>query len=353
MKTLIIAEAGVNHNGDMKKAFQLIDAAKEAGADIVKFQSFKASKLAAKSAAKAEYQLQTTQKSESQHDMLKRLELSDEDHHALIDYAQSKGIEFLSAPFDVDSARFLVEKCGLKKIKLGSGEVTNGPLLLAVSRMKVPLILSTGMATLPEIREALAVLATGYFTDKNPSYEMIKKGPSRDDLEKLKQYVTLLHCTTEYPTPFSDVNLRSMESIKNEFGLAVGLSDHCVGISVPVAAVAMGATVIEKHFTLDKNMEGPDHKASLDPKELKQMVTFIREVELALGTSVKGPAPSEIKNIPIARKSLVASTAIAEGQLFSTDNLTTKRPGTGESPMRYWDYLGKTASKNFNEDDLV
>lgn len=328
-RTLIIAEAGVNHNGDIKIAKQMIDAAAEAGADIVKFQTFKAENLVTQSAKKAEYQLQTTSKEESQLQMLKKLELSFQDHHELIKYAKERQIGFLSTPFDLDSLQLLVD-VGIDTIKLPSGEITNYPLLKKSAETGKRIILSTGLSNLEEIKVAVKVLQI------NGAGEII-----------------LLHCNTQYPTPFEDVNLNAMNTIAEAIELPVGYSDHTNGIEVSIAAVAMGACVIEKHFTLDRNMEGPDHKASLEPHELKAMVSAIRNVEKAMGDGVKEPSKSEKENIGIARKSIVARKKIKKGEKFTEQNITTKRPGTGINPMRWNEILGTVAIRDFDEDELI
>lgn len=328
-KTLIIAEAGVNHNGSLQLAKQLAQRAKQAGADIVKFQTFKAENLVTKNAQKAAYQIDNTQKSDSQMRMLKALELSFADFEKLRDYCISIGIQFLSTPFDEESIVFL-DKLGMEFWKIPSGEITNYPYLRQLAKTKKTVILSTGMSTLEEIQEAVALLKRYGTTD-----------------------ISLLHCNTEYPTPFADVNLSAMERIAKAMGLPVGYSDHTEGIEVPIAAVAMGATIIEKHFTLDKTMEGPDHKASLSPEELTAMVSAIRNIEQAIGTGEKKPSASEMKNISIVRKSIVAKRAIAEGERFTEENLTTKRPGNGISPMQWENVLGQTAARDYTEDELI
>ena len=332
MRTLIIAEAGVNHNGDINLAKKLIAAAATAGADLVKFQTFSAKNLVSLSAPKAEYQKKTTNSIETQLEMIQKLELSREDHKALIEECRLKGIGFFSTAFDFQSFDLLMELGCLEQIKIPSGELTNLPLLRYMSRFGKPLILSTGMANLGEIEAAIeAVEAAG-----TPRY-----------------LITVLHCTTEYPTPMEDVNLRAMVAMKSAFGVSTGYSDHTPGIEIPIAAVALGATVIEKHFTLDRNLPGPDHKASLEPHELKAMVGGIRNVERALGDGVKRPSPSELKNKPIARKSLVATKPITAGEAFSAENIGAKRPGTGLSPMLWDEIVGRTATKDFAVDELI
>ena len=330
-KTLIIAEAGVNHNGSLEMAFELIDAASDAGADVVKFQTFKAENLVTKSAAKADYQLGTTDVQETQFEMIKKLELSYDMHHKLISKCKEKGIRFSSTGFDTSSVDVLIE-LGVDFLKVPSGEITNLPYLRHVGAKNLPIILSTGMATLKEVEEALTILEVS--------------GANRNQ-------ITVLHCNTEYPTPMEDVNLKAMCTIREEFGVNVGYSDHTLGIEVSIAAVAMGATVIEKHFTLDRTMDGPDHAASLEPEELKQMVKSIRNIEKAKGDGVKKPSNSEEKNISIVRKSIVASKEIKVGDAFTSDNLGVKRPGTGVSPMQWDEVVGKVASKDFNPDELI
>lgn len=354
--TLIIAEAGVNHNGQKKLAFDLVDAAYKAGADIVKFQTFKAGKLASKNAKQADYQVKNTRKEESQYEMLKRLELPLDMHYELLEYCNSLGIEFLSTAFDEDSLKFLVDDLGLKRLKLPSGELTNAPLVLAHAQTGIDLIVSTGMASLAEIEEALGVIAFGYLSGKTilPSKKAFQEAySSKAGQMILREKVTLLHCTTEYPAPMEEINLNVMDTFKTAFGLKVGYSDHSQGITVPIAAVTKGAVLIEKHFTLDKTMEGPDHKASLEPSELKLMVNAIRDVELALGSSVKAPTVSEVKNKDIARKSLIASKTIGKGEKFTEENITIKRPGGGIDPINYWDMIGAVAVQDYDKDELL
>lgn len=356
-RTWIIAEAGVNHNGDINLAKRLVDAAVEAQANAVKFQTFRADKLAAISAPKADYQMQTTKPTESQLQMLTNLELTPEEHFLLKDYCEQKGIEFLSTPFDEESLEFLIKGLNVRRIKISSGDITNAPLLLKAAQAGKPIILSTGMSTLGEIEAALAVLACGY-TQSNqrlaPSIKQFEQALfSTEGRAALVNNVVLLHCTTEYPTPFDEVNLRAMSTIQSAFGLPVGLSDHTPGIAIPVAAVALGAMIIEKHFTLDKTLPGPDHKASLEPAELKQMVLVIRQTEQALGSKIKAPTPSELKNKSVARKCLVASRAIRAGEVFTTDNLTVKRAGDGISPFHYWEVLGQKATQDYQADEKV
>ncbi|EKO3577029.1 N-acetylneuraminate synthase [Vibrio metschnikovii] len=354
--TLIIAEAGVNHNGDEALAFKLVDAAHQAGADIVKFQTFKAKNLVTEQAKQADYQVANTQKQESQLAMLSRLELSYAAHHQLVKHCQSLGIEFLSTAFDSESLDFLVNDLGLTRLKLPSGELTNAPLVLEHARTGCDLIVSTGMATLAEIEMALGVISFGYTAADNaaPSVLAFQQAYASEAGQKaLKEKVTILHCTTEYPAPMAEINLRAMDTLGRAFDLPAGYSDHSEGITIPIAAVARGAVLIEKHFTLDKNMEGPDHKASLEPDELTAMVKAIRQVEVALGTAVKSPTVSEVKNKAVARKSLVASQVIRAGEAFSADNLTIKRPGSGMSPYQYWDMLERSASRDYQVGDLI
>ena len=351
----IIAEAGVNHNGSLDRAYALIDAAVESGADVVKFQSFKSEKLVSRRAEKAEYQKRNGEAGESQLTMLKKLELSDEQHSRLIERCRERKIEFLSTPFDEPSLQLLTQTFRLARVKISSGDLTNAPLLLAAAQSGVNIILSSGMANLQDIQEALEVLAFGYLNPgKIPSSQELTSILARADAKRVvAEKVALLHCTSEYPAPFADINLRAMVAISEKFGLPGGLSDHSLGISAPVAAVALGAKIIEKHFTLDKTLPGPDHQASLEPAELCAMVRSIREVELALGSTEKKPSPSESKNMKVARKSLIAARAIGKGETFTTENLTVKRPGTGLSPRLYWDYLGKPATRAYAEDEII
>lgn len=332
-RVIIIAEAGVNHNGSLEKAFQLVDAAVRAGVDYVKFQTFKAENLVSKDAKKAEYQKENTNNhTETQLEMLQKLELSHEDHEKLIDYCATKNIKFFSTAFDLESLQYL-STIGMDMVKIPSGEITNLPYLRKAAILFPKVILSTGMATLADIKDALDVFLQAGITKEN---------------------ITILHCNTEYPTPMEDVNLKAMLHIQKEFQTAIGYSDHTLGIEVPIAAVSLGAIMIEKHFTLDKEMEGPDHKASLEPNELKAMVDGIRNIELAIaGTGLKNPSPSEIKNITIARKSIVAMQDIKTGELFSEANITTKRPGTGISPMQWDQVVGRVAKKDFTSDELI
>jgi N-acetylneuraminate synthase len=351
----IIAEAGVNHNGSVDMAKKLIDAAADAGADAVKFQTFRADALVSATAPKANYQKTGNDASESQYDMLRKLELNEAAHRTLVAHCRKRKIQFLSTPFDEESLDLLARRINIPLLKLPSGEITNGPLLLAAARTKKPVILSTGMSTLAEVRTALGLLAFGY-TRRNvqPSLAAFRLAyQSKAGQRALKANVTLLHCTTEYPAPFPEVNLRAMNTMRESFGLPVGLSDHTPGIAVSIAAAALGAVVIEKHFTLDRTLPGPDHKASLVPAELRELVRSIREVEEALGSAKKTPTKSELKNIPIARRSLVALKDVARGETFTMENLGCKRPGTGASPLRYWQLLGKKADKDYHKDERV
>lgn len=328
-KVFIIAEAGVNHNGEISTAKKLIDAACDAGADAVKFQTFKAENLVCKTAEKAEYQLETTDSTETQYDMLKKLELTRQMHEELMQYCNEKKIMFLSTPFDRESISLLSD-LGIKIFKIPSGEITNLPYLKEIARQQKRIILSTGMSNMDEVKAAVAVL---------------RENGAKD--------ITLLHCNTQYPTPMTDVNLLAMVKMRDELGLPVGYSDHTQGIEIPIAAAALGATVIEKHFTLDRNMEGPDHKASLEPKELKQMVEGIRNVESALGNGIKQMSESEKSNIDIVRKSIVAAVKIEKGEKFTETNLTTKRPGTGINPMRWDEIIGTTADRDYETDEMI
>jgi N,N'-diacetyllegionaminate synthase len=331
MSVFIIAEAGVNHNGSLDLAKKLIDVASSAGADAVKFQTFKATNLATKRSQKAAYQKETTNKEETQFEMLKKFELDKKAHEELISYCEDKKIIFLSSPFDIESIN-LLNDLGLKIFKIPSGEITNLPYLQHIGKLNKKIILSTGMSNMDEIKSALDIL--------------INSGTKKNN-------ITILHANTEYPTPIKDVNLKAMVSIGSEFDIEFGYSDHTMGIEVDIAAVAMGATCIEKHFTLNKNMEGPDHKASLEPYQFKEMVEKIRNIELALGDGIKKPSQSELSNIDIVRKSIVAKTKINKGDIFNENNLTTKRPGSGISPMRWDKILNTKASKDYKEDDLI
>lgn len=352
--TYIIAEAGVNHNGSLEMAKKLVEGAADAGVDAVKFQTFKADNLVSRLAPKAEYQIKTTAAAESQHEMIRKLELDVYAHETLIEHCKAFGIEFLSTPFDLESLELLVGRFNLPCIKIPSGDITNAPLLLKIAQTGKPVILSTGMSVLGEIEDALGVLAFGYLGNRDPSIAAFRAAYCSDEgQEILQKKVTLLHCTTEYPAPIADVNLKVMDILKSAFGLPVGYSDHTEGIAVPIAAVARGAVVIEKHFTLDRSLPGPDHKASLEPIELKQMVAAIRVVEQALGTARKYPTPCELKNMSVARKSLVAACSMAANEVFTAENLAVKRPGNGLSPMHYWEVLNKKSRRNFSADEAV
>jgi N,N'-diacetyllegionaminate synthase len=328
---IIIAEAGVNHNGSLSLAKKLIDVAADAGADLVKFQTFSADRLVTRQAKKADYQTEATGNVETQHQMLSRLELSVSMHHELIAYCAKREIGFFSTGFDIESVNFLIS-LGINHFKIPSGEITNLPYLRHIGQFSKHVIISTGMATLGDIEASIDVLE--------------QAGTPRS-------FITVLHCTTEYPTPMEEVNLRAMQSIQAAFGVATGYSDHTAGIEVSIAAAALGATVIEKHFTLDKNLPGPDHKASLEPDELKAMVNAIRNIEIALGDGIKRLTPSEALNKPVARKSLVASKAIKAGEVFSVENITTKRPGIGISPMNWDTVIGSKAVRDFMADELI
>lgn len=355
-RTYIIAEAGVNHNGDEKLAFKLIDVAHAAGADVIKFQTFKAKKLVTDDAAQCDYQIANTGKVESQLAMLGRLELSCAAHHRLVAYCNELGIGFLSTAFDFDSLAFLVNDLKLQTLKIASGEMTNAPLVLEHARTGCNLIVSTGMATLAEIEAVLGVIAFGYTMPDcvKPSMELFQQAYFSDaGKQALKKKVTLLHCTTEYPAPMADINLLAMDTMMSAFRLPVGYSDHSEGILVPIAAVARGAIVIEKHFTLDKNMQGPDHKASLNPDELTNMCAAIRSIEQALGDGIKGPRPAELRNKTIARKSLVAATSIQVGEFFTAKNVEIKRPGHGASPYNYWELLAKVATRDYQLGEII
>ena len=328
---IIIAEAGVNHNGSIELAKKLIDVAAEAGVDFVKFQTFKAKNLVTQTADKAEYQKEITNGNETQFEMIKKLELDRNAHETLIEYCKQKDIQFLSTAFDHDSID-LLDEFNIPFFKIPSGEITNLPYLRHIGKMGKPIIMSTGMSTLDEVRNALNVL--------------IESGAEKEE-------ITILHCNTEYPTPMEDVNLNAMLTISDELGVKIGYSDHTHGIEVPIAAVALGARIIEKHFTLDRGLAGPDHAASLEPEELKAMVIAIRNIEKAIGDGIKKPSSSEKKNISSARKSIVAKMSIKRGELFTEKNLTVKRPGTGISPMEWDEYMGKNANKDYELEDLI
>ena len=330
-RVFIIAEAGVNHNGSILIAKKMIDAAAKAGVDAIKFQTFKAENVISRFAPKAEYQKINTRKKESQLEMVKKFELNQAMHIELLSYCSNKKIMFLSTPFDLDSVD-LLQRLGLKLFKIPSGEITNLPYLRKVGSLRKKLIVSTGMSTLKEVKDALSIL--------------VKSGTNKKD-------ITVLHCNTEYPTPFADVNLYAMLTIKNQLKVAVGYSDHTLGIEVAIAAASLGATVIEKHFTIDKNMPGPDHRASLEPGELAAMVKAIRNVEKALGNGIKKSSPSELKNMAVVRKSIVAARDIIIGEIFTPQNLAVKRPGKGISPMEWDKVIGRKAKRNFKQDELI
>ncbi len=353
--TFVIAEAGVNHNGDVERALRMVDAAADAGADAVKFQTFRADEVASASAEKARYQQAATGTDESQLEMLRRLELAPADHHTIAARCQERCIEFLSTAFDTTSLDMLVDELGIGRIKIPSGEITNGPLILHAASKNRPVIVSTGMATLEEVSEALGVLAFGWTHERAPTSraDFSAALASSEGRACVRERVTVLQCTTEYPTPYGDVNLRVMDTFRAEFETAVGLSDHTQGIAIPIAAAACGAELIEKHFTLDRSLPGPDHAASLEPDELRAMVIGIRAVEQALGSGEKMPQSSEASNRAVARRSLVAARAIPAGTRYAAADLTGKRPGRGISPMRLWEILGRTAPADLGIDEEV
>lgn len=348
----VIAEAGVNHNGSLELARRLVDVAAEAGADAVKFQTFRAERLVSRFARKAAYQERTTGAAESQLEMIKRLELPEAAHLELREHARARGIAFLSTPFDEDSLELLL-RVGVDRLKVSSGDLTNGPLLERMALSGLPIVLSTGMGTLGEIEDALSILAVGYLKHAGEPANRADAAHGGRGRALLERNVTILHCTTEYPAPPAQVNLRAMVTIGAAFGLPVGYSDHTEGTAVSVAAVALGASLIEKHFTLDRTLPGPDHAASLEPDDLTRMVRDIRTVEAALGDGRKRPVPAEIPNLAVARRSLVARRAIAPGEPFTDENVACKRPGTGLSPMRLPEILGRKAPRAFEEDELL
>tara|TARA_B100001250_G_scaffold300104_1_gene261816 strand:- start:53406 stop:54482 length:1077 start_codon:yes stop_codon:yes gene_type:complete len=354
-KIIVIAEAGVNHNGNKDLAYDLIDAAAEAKADYVKFQTYKTSEIIDKKAAKAGYQKVTTDANEGQYEMLKRLELPYDFHKELLEHALNRGINFLSTPFELTSLNFLVNVIGLKINKIPSGEITNAPFLLEHTKTNNDLILSTGMSTLEEIRLALSIIAFGFINkNKKPGAKaFLEAYESEEGQIALKKKVTLLHCTSEYPAPKENLNLFAMDEIKKEFNLKVGYSDHSEGINASIIAAAMGACLIEKHFTMDKSLEGPDHRASIDPKELSQLVEGIRDVEKMQGNKIKRPTDVEIKNKEAIRKSIVANGNIKIGDTFTLENLVIKRPGNGMNPIKIWDLLGKQSKKSYNNDEQI
>jgi len=358
-RVLIIAEAGVNHNGSVDLALRLIDAAAEAGADVVKFQTFNTAKVIARHAPKAQYQRDNCGAEESQFEMVHKLELDAAAFHTLAKHCAARGVEFLSTPFDLDSLDLLVRELPVRRLKSPSGEITNAPLLLQAARSRLPLIVSTGMATLGDIEEALGVIAFGLRApDRTPGRAAFDEAfaetaSSPEGRARLAGQVTLLHCTSEYPAPLHEVNLRAMATLSQAFGLPVGYSDHTQGITVPVAAAALGARVIEKHYTLDRTLPGPDHRASLEPAELKAMVAAIHATGLALGSPQKSLQPGEVDTRRVARKSLVAACAIPAGTLFTPENLAAKRPGGGRSPFDLWALLGQPALRAYAADEPV
>ena len=354
--TIIIAEAGVNHNGDEEIAHELVHTAAKAGADIIKFQTFRAEELTTQHTQQADYQTKNSNLDESQLSMLKKLELSNEAFLKIKLVCDDLGIGFMSTAFDSPSLNFLVKNIGVETLKVPSGEITNAPLILEHAITGKDIILSTGMSNIDEIRNALSVIAFGYSSSsaelvQDQSFEKFLR--SKAAHESLKNKVTLLHCTSEYPAPFEDLNLNAMHTLAEEFNLQIGYSDHSLGIEVPIAAVAMGAKIIEKHFTLDKTMEGPDHRASIEPHELERMIESIRNVDIAFGSPEKKIQTSELKNLSVVRKSIVAVNAISPDEVFSKANIGIKRPGTGISPFKYWDYLGKKSKNAYQAGDLI
>lgn len=353
-RCLVIAEAGVNHNGDLERALALVDAAAESGADTVKFQTFHADMLVTAEAPKAAYQVQQTGAGQSQAEMLKALELGPAAFRRIVDHCARRRLEFMSTPFDEPSVDFLAQDLGVKRLKVSSGDVTNGPLLLRMARTRLPMVMSTGMSTVTEIREALGVIAYGYLQSDRPSRAAFAESfASTEGQAVLARNVTLLHCTSDYPTAFSDVNLLAMDTIRTAFGLAVGYSDHTLGITVPIAAAARGACVIEKHFTLDRWLPGPDHAASLEPGELGAMVRAIRDITVCLGHSEKAPTASELLTAKVARRSLHAMHEIKAGEAFSSSNISPRRPAGGLSPMSYWDVLGTLAQRDYSANEAI
>ena len=357
MKVYVIAEAGVNHNGNLENAFRLVDVASDANADAIKFQTYIADNFVTATAEKAKYQTELTDKTETQYQMLKRLELSQDQFVQLAKYSKSKKIDFLSTAFDHESLKFLHEKLNLKTLKISSGDLDNAPLLLEHARTGCNLIISTGMADIKEITKALSVVAYGFMTAHGARSPQLKEFDAAFSSEKgqhlLNKKVTLLHCTSEYPAPLESINLNFIAELKKIYGLRIGYSDHTKGISVPIAATALGATIIEKHFTLDRSMRGPDHSASLEPNELREMVLGVRAAEKALGTHAKTITSTELANKLIVRKSIVALKVINKNDIFTKDNIGIKRPGTGLSPYKYWEIIGQKASKNFNKGDTI
>lgn len=351
----VIAEAGVNHNGSLDLALQLVEAAAAAKADIVKFQTFDAKKLVTRSAPTAAYQKRNFEAGDAQLKMLQALELDERQHRELSDLCGRLGVEFLSTPFDLDSARFLVGELGVRRIKVGSGELTNAPMLLGLARMGLPMILSTGMASLAEVEEALGVVAFGMLAglEATPSRDAFREAWASAEAREALAGVIVMQCTTEYPAPYDQVNLRVMDTYAAAFGVRPGYSDHTPGIDISLAAAALGAAAVEKHFTLSRTMEGPDHKASLEPAELAALVAGVGRIAAAMGSPVKAPQPAELPNVAVARKSLVAARDIAAGEAFSAGNLTVKRPGTGLPPIALWDLVGRKAGRAYAADDLI
>lgn len=352
-KTYIIAEAGVNHNGSLEMAKQLVDAAKQSEADAVKFQTFKAEDLVTKQAKQADYQINNLREETSQFQMLKNLELTYNEFKELSRYCNEQHIEFLSTPFDHESVDFLLNELKMERVKIPSGELTNTPFIHYIATKRKPIILSTGMATIEDIHTALSFIAFGLaYPERQVDEKEVAAYYGTDGAKVLlNEFVTVLHCTTEYPAPFETVNLKAISAMRKEFHVPIGLSDHSTGISVPVAAAALEAVIIEKHFTIDRNLEGPDHLASLEPNELTEMIRTVREVELSLGTGEKSPTAAELKNRLAARKSIVARKNIMAGELLTEHHLAVKRPGTGMAPIHYWTLLGKNASKDYEKDE--
>ena len=351
---IVIAEAGVNHNGSLELALRLVDEAAATGADFVKFQTFRAEALVTASAPKADYQNRNAPESTSQLEMLRALELDRAAHLALMARCSTCGIGFLSTPFDPESARLLTDDLKLKLVKVSSGDLTNAPLLLQLARSGVDLVVSTGMATLAEVEQALGVLAFGYLGDRDPDPEDFKAAfASAGGRAALSQRVTLLHCTSDYPAKLADINLRAMDTLRERFGLKVGYSDHTDGIAISIAAAARGATAIEKHLTLDRSLPGPDHAASLEPRDFKAMVVAIRATSQALGSPVKAPTENEMSTKRVARKAIVAARAIPAGELLSVDNLTIKRAGGGIEPIEFWTLIGQRAERAYAPDEVI
>jgi N-acetylneuraminate synthase len=354
--TFVIAEVGVNHNGSADLAHALIDKAFDAGADAVKFQTFVADRLVTATAPLAPYQVERLEKDQTQHQMIRQLELDAATHRELAAHCRHLGFEFMSTPFDIESLWFLAEDIGVQRLKIGSGDATNAPLLLAAAHSGLPIIVSTGMCDLSEVEAALNVLAFGMVAPKEaiPTSSALREAYLSDEGQaSMERRVTLLHCTSEYPAPLEDVNLRAIQLMREAFDLPVGYSDHTLGTTVPVAAVALGAVVVEKHFTMDRTMDGPDHVASLEPEEFVAMVKAIRQTEVALGEPIKERTSSEVANAEVARRSLVAEVPIRAGERFTESNIAAKRPGTGISPMRFWEILGSAAKRDYEEGDLL